>query len=188
MKRFVSVLALLFAVSIMSSGFMSCTSQPAAPAPTPTPVCGISFGYHTDNDDNGWNYNYIVGAKFTMAKSGYINAIGLKLGGGQNVRVGVYSNGVNQPANLITQSAVVAGNLGWNEIPIPQTSLTSGTVYWLLAATDGSSIEASSPLSFGYGYANSSWSAVNSGGMPATIAVTWYVSSGELKIYGAGCF
>ena len=172
-------------MSVLS--FTSCTSQPASPAPTPTPVCGISFGYPSDNDDNAWSDNFIVGAKFTMAESGYISAIGLKLGGAQNVRVGVYSDGVNQPGNLLAQSVVVLGNLGWNEIPIPQTNLTTGIVYWLLATTDGSSIAASTAASYGYGYASSSWTTVNSSGMPATIG-TWNANAGELKIYGEGCF
>ncbi len=81
--------------------------------------------------------DYIWADKFTASVTGAMDQFRIKVNGSGNVKVAVYADDSGEPGALLnavnTGQAVTAG---WNTISFPDTSLISGTDYWLAFITD----------------------------------------------------
>jgi hypothetical protein len=86
--------------------------------------------------------NYIQLSKFTASATGTINQIRIYSAGSGNVKVAIYADNGGQPGSLIkansNDNAVLPNQ--WNNIPIADTSITTGTPYWLGAIMSNGSV------------------------------------------------
>jgi len=82
--------------------------------------------------------------KFTASMTGTIDSIFYyyyQTGSGKFISVGIYSDNAGSPGTCLNHSSSVGSKnsaypFEWKEIAIPETSITSGTDYWLVAQTD----------------------------------------------------
>ncbi|MBM4453019.1 MAG: hypothetical protein FJ013_00355 [Chloroflexi bacterium] len=72
--------------------------------------------------------NYVCNGRFQAEASGNMTEFRLKCSASGNVKVAIYSDAGSKLNAVDTSTAVVEG---WNTIPFPSTSLTSGTYYKL---------------------------------------------------------
>ena len=80
---------------------------------------------------------YIWADRFIASVTGVMDQFRVKVDGAGNLKVAVYADDAGEPGVLLnalnTDQAVTAG---WNTISFPDTSLTSGTDYWLAFISD----------------------------------------------------
>lgn len=98
---------------------------------------GKLIGEDDETPDGTVFQDYIWADKFTASVTGAMDQFRIKVDGSGNVKVAVYADDDGEPGALL--NAVNAGQAvtaGWNTISFPDTSLTSGTAYWLAFITD----------------------------------------------------
>ncbi|MCD6599709.1 MAG: hypothetical protein J7L19_03970 [Dehalococcoidia bacterium] len=98
---------------------------------------GKMIGEDDHASDGTVDTGYIWADKFTASVTGVMDQFRVKVDGPGNLKLAVYADDAGEPGTLLnalnTGQAVTAG---WNTITFPDTSLTSGTDYWLAFISD----------------------------------------------------
>gem|GEM_PF-2715724 len=122
-------------------------TQTIAPTPTITPtligtcMCGDEFGMDYIGSGSQTLDGYVIATWYGMPEDGAGTSMSIYvLSGSGQARTAIYANSVTgstaaSPGNLLSESNTFAVTAGWNTVPIPQTSLVSGEIYWLAFET-----------------------------------------------------
>jgi len=82
---------------------------------------------------------YFALGQFTAEASGDITELRVRCASSGNIKLAIYSDNGGEPGNLLpgafTNSTPVVA--GWNTIPFPTTTITTGQKYWLARNSDG---------------------------------------------------
>src|SRR3990167_523529 len=84
---------------------------------------------------NGYN----IGGKYIAVATGTLNQLKVKFEGSCNAKFAIYSDSAGSPNALLNETASTAVIAGINTITFPDTSIVSGTAYWLCANHDTNS-------------------------------------------------
>ncbi len=158
-------------------------------APAQPLTCTTVIGYPTNNNNNYRMGNEIVATKFTMDVDGHINAIMVKLANPAAIIAAVYADTGTSPGDVLVQTAIYAGQAGWNAMPTPGYDLVSGTSYWLAVLADAAAIASVEPGATAvYKHASLSIDAtVTALGLPPGSDLMWTDATGEIKIAALNC-
>ncbi len=122
-------------------------------------------------------------------KTGMITSLLVYVTSGSTALVaGLYSNNNGRPGTLLAQGTLSSPKAGtWNAVPVPATSITAGTVYWIAILSPGGILQVSNKV--GGGSEPSITSPTTTTTLPSP---SWWPSGGTpsydgpLAGYGAG--
>jgi hypothetical protein len=127
-------LVILITLMIIT-GILLFTGCPADSVP---PVgCGNIIGSNSDNDDDNLVEGWLWAVSFSVSETQDINTLGIKFGtAGDIFGIGVFSNNVDKPGNLLAETGKKAISTGWNSASITTINLTAGITYWIVGTSD----------------------------------------------------
>jgi hypothetical protein len=94
-------------------------------------MSNILLGADNTGSGSTLSANRLFLGKFTALASGTMNQIQIKITATGNVKVAIYADNAGEPGSLLNSIGSTAVTVGVNSITFPDTTIISGTPYWL---------------------------------------------------------
>jgi hypothetical protein len=154
---------------------------------TPTPVCTAVFGNYNTLVGGSLATNYISAGQYLASASVTLKSLSVYCTGPCQCILAVYAYNVGSPGAVLAETGVVTCVTGWNTFTIPDTTVTSGTNYYLAAITNasGGAPQADNSYSGNDKYVSYLWATAAASGIGTHAG--WTFDSSYYCMYASQC-